>query len=272
MNQKNIIFENWCMVTEAMTQASVPWLAICARLIHVCGSLRKYRAANNDTRQNRDQWAMLLSPWPHAMQNSCDLSANGTGCCENEWAGRVSNEIKDSTENCQVSMDISCSFNARALRLKNWQQWSHNGTDIQTKGIDPTQLGEWQHGWSLWSCPATLRARPSSSSSPKHQRRRENRATPWSTLLGREAMRAWASRCKFHRGFIVGRRSVSGNTSPNAGFVLVRAESGSSTKVSPRFHYAQAQYFQSLFESTGQKTWACACMNPVPIGFIINFA
>ena len=49
------------------------------------------------------------------------------------------------------------------------------------------------------------------------------------------------------------RRSVLGNTSPNAGFVLVRAESGSSTKVSPRFHYAQAQCFQSLFESTGQK-------------------
>ena len=34
------------------------------------------------------------------------------------------------------------------------------------------------------------------------------------------------------------RRSVSGNTSPNAGFLLVRAESRSSTKVSPRFHYA----------------------------------
>ena len=40
------------------------------------------------------------------------------------------------------------------------------------------------------------------------------------------------------------RRSVSGNTSPNAGFLLVRAESRSSTKVSPRFHYAQAQCFQ----------------------------
>ena len=37
------------------------------------------------------------------------------------------------------------------------------------------------------------------------------------------------------------RRSVSGNTSPNAGFLLVRAESRSSTKVSPRFHYVQAQ-------------------------------
>ena len=48
------------------------------------------------------------------------------------------------------------------------------------------------------------------------------------------------------------RRSVSGNTSPNAGFLLVRSESGSSTKVSPRFHYAQAQCFQSLFENTVQ--------------------
>ena len=48
------------------------------------------------------------------------------------------------------------------------------------------------------------------------------------------------------------RRSVSGNTSPNAGFLLVRAESRSSTKVSPRFHYAQAQCFQSLFENTVQ--------------------
>ena len=48
------------------------------------------------------------------------------------------------------------------------------------------------------------------------------------------------------------RRSVSGNTSPNAGFLLVRAESGSSTEVSPRFHYAQAQCFQALFENTVQ--------------------
>ena len=39
------------------------------------------------------------------------------------------------------------------------------------------------------------------------------------------------------------RRSVSGNMSPNAGFLLVRAESGSSTEVSPRFHYAQAFFF-----------------------------
>ena len=44
-------------------------------------------------------------------------------------------------------------------------------------------------------------------------------------------------------------------------FPLVRAESGSSTKVSPRFHYAQAQGFQSLFENTVQKTWVCACAN-----------
>ena len=43
-----------------------------------------------------------------------------------------------------------------------------------------------------------------------------------------------------------------GNTSPNAGFLLVRAESGSSTEVSPRFHYAQAQCFQALFENTVQ--------------------
>ena len=42
------------------------------------------------------------------------------------------------------------------------------------------------------------------------------------------------------------RRNVSGNTSPNAGFLLVRAESGSSTEVSPRFHCAQAQCFQAL--------------------------
>ena len=48
------------------------------------------------------------------------------------------------------------------------------------------------------------------------------------------------------------RRSVSGNTSPNAGFLLVPAESGSSTEVSPRFHYAQAQCFQALFENTVQ--------------------
>ena len=48
------------------------------------------------------------------------------------------------------------------------------------------------------------------------------------------------------------RRSVSGNTFPNAGFLLVRAESGSSTEVSPRFHYAQAQCFQSFFENTVQ--------------------
>ena len=48
------------------------------------------------------------------------------------------------------------------------------------------------------------------------------------------------------------RRSVSGNTSPNAGFLLVRAESGSSTEVSPRFHYAQAQCFQAFFENTVQ--------------------
>ena len=48
------------------------------------------------------------------------------------------------------------------------------------------------------------------------------------------------------------RRSVSGNTSPNAGFLLVRSESGRSTKVAPRFHYAQAQCFQSLFENTVQ--------------------
>ena len=46
--------------------------------------------------------------------------------------------------------------------------------------------------------------------------------------------------------------SVSGNTSPNAGFLLVRAESGSSTEVSPRFHYAQAQCFQALFENMVQ--------------------
>ena len=68
------------------------------------------------------------------------------------------------------------------------------------------------------------------------------------------------------------RRSVSGNMSPNAGFLLVRAESGSSTKVSPRFHYAQAEGFQSLFENTVQKTWVCACANRVPIGLISNFA
>ena len=48
------------------------------------------------------------------------------------------------------------------------------------------------------------------------------------------------------------RRSVSGNMSPNAGFLLVRAESGSSTEVSPRFHYAQAQCFQAFFENTVQ--------------------
>ena len=48
------------------------------------------------------------------------------------------------------------------------------------------------------------------------------------------------------------RHSVSGNTSPNAGFLFVGAESRSSTKVSPRFHYAQAQCFQSLFENTVQ--------------------
>ena len=48
------------------------------------------------------------------------------------------------------------------------------------------------------------------------------------------------------------RRGVSGNMSPNAGFLLVRAESGSSTEVSPRFHYAQAQCFQAFFENTVQ--------------------
>ena len=45
----------------------------------------------------------------------------------------------------------------------------------------------------------------------------------------------------------MGRRSVLGNRSPNAGFLLVRSESGSSTKVSPpsvaataALHYLQA--------------------------------
>ena len=47
------------------------------------------------------------------------------------------------------------------------------------------------------------------------------------------------------------RRSVSGNTSPNAGLLLVRAES-SSTEVSPRFHCAQALCFQAFFENTVQ--------------------
>ena len=46
------------------------------------------------------------------------------------------------------------------------------------------------------------------------------------------------------------RRSVLGNTSPNAGFLFVRAESGSSTKVSPRFHYAQAQCFATALLGT----------------------
>ena len=48
------------------------------------------------------------------------------------------------------------------------------------------------------------------------------------------------------------RRGVSGNRPPNAGFLLVRAESGSSTEVSPRFHCAQAQCFQAFFENTVQ--------------------
>ena len=48
----------------------------------------------------------------------------------------------------------------------------------------------------------------------------------------------------------MGRRSVSGNTSPNAGFLLVRSESGSSTKVSPKFHYAQARCFATTLLGT----------------------
>ena len=48
---------------------------------------------------------------------------------------------------------------------------------------------------------------------------------------------------RFHRSFTMGRRSILGNRSLNAGFLLVRSESGSSTKVSPKFHYAQARCF-----------------------------
>ena len=46
------------------------------------------------------------------------------------------------------------------------------------------------------------------------------------------------------------RCSVSRNASPNAGFLLVRAESGSSTKVSPKFHYAQARCFATALLGT----------------------
>ena len=48
----------------------------------------------------------------------------------------------------------------------------------------------------------------------------------------------------------MGRRSVLGNRSPNAGFLLVRSESGSSTKVSPKFHYAQARCFATALLRT----------------------
>ena len=48
------------------------------------------------------------------------------------------------------------------------------------------------------------------------------------------------------------RHGVLENTSANAGFLLARAESGSSTKVSPRFHYAPGQCFKALFENTVQ--------------------
>ena len=48
----------------------------------------------------------------------------------------------------------------------------------------------------------------------------------------------------------MGRRSVLGNRSPNAGFLLVRSESGSSTKVSPKFHYAQARCFATALLGT----------------------
>ena len=53
----------------------------------------------------------------------------------------------------------------------------------------------------------------------------------------------------------MGRRSVSGNRSPNAGFLLVRSESGSSAKVSPKFHYAQAMCPGLMF---------CAAMLSLP--------
>ena len=55
---------------------------------------------------------------------------------------------------------------------------------------------------------------------------------------------------RFHRSFTMGRRSVLGNRSPNAGFLLVRSESGSSTKVSPKFHYAQARCFATALLRT----------------------
>ena len=48
----------------------------------------------------------------------------------------------------------------------------------------------------------------------------------------------------------MGRRSVLGNRSPNGGFLLVRSESGSSTKVSPKFHYAQARCFATALLGT----------------------
>ena len=48
----------------------------------------------------------------------------------------------------------------------------------------------------------------------------------------------------------MGRRGVSGNRSPNAGFLLVRSESGSSTKVSPKFHCAQARCFATALLGT----------------------
>ena len=48
----------------------------------------------------------------------------------------------------------------------------------------------------------------------------------------------------------MGRRAVLGNRSPNAGFLLVRPESGNSTKVSPKFHYAQTRCFATALLGT----------------------